>query len=291
MAGLYTIKDLEILSGIKAHTIRIWEKRFQILSPIRTASNLRRYTDDDLKKLLNISLLIKGGMKISQIASFELEQINKKAWEVTGNYNYTTIHIEKLIQCMIDMNYIYLQQLINEAVLKIGFEEAIFEVIFPFFERIGALWLADAIFPAQEHFVFNYIRQKLIAETDKIPTDSSSQATKALFFLPEGEQHEFSLLFYNYLARKQGHQTIYLGQSVPLQDIEQLIDTFSFDYLFAAILVPPKDDDFHQFIVQIAQRPKTKLYLTGPHSKKYQKSYSSNIKVINNPKRFKQYME
>lgn len=206
----YKIKELEVLTGIKAHTIRIWEKRYGILHPNRTDTKIRTYSDDELKLILNISILNNRGLKISKIADLTTHQILS---EVEKNKNETCSIQEKLLLSLIDLEEQLFHQTIDALFEEIGVQKTFITYIFPFLERAGVMWLVGTINPAQEHFISNLIRQKIIVELDKLKPEK--KAKKALLFLPEHETHEISLLFYNYLLKLKGYQTYYLGQNLP----------------------------------------------------------------------------
>src|SRR5689334_1448299 len=216
--GNYSIKELEQLSGIKAHTIRIWEKRHQIIAPSRTTTNIRFYSDNDLKKIINVSLLNNSGIKISHIADMTTEEINHKVLEIFNKGSEASIHIDQLVLAMIDMEEEQFERTLGNLILRYSFERAITEVVYPFLDKIGILWQTGNITPAHEHFISNLVRQKIIVAIDGLPIPPKT-ADKIILFLPEGEMHEIGLLFYHYLTRKAGLRTYYLGQSVPHNDL------------------------------------------------------------------------
>lgn len=216
--GKYSIKELEQLSGIKAHTIRIWEKRHKIIDPARTPTNIRFYSDDDLKKIINVSLLNNAGIKISRIADMTFEEMNRKVLELSQHNTESIVHIEQLVLAMVDMDEEYFEKTLSNLILRYGFEKATTAFVYPFLEKIGILWQTQNITPAHEHFISNLIRQKIIVAIDALPIPSKA-SDKIVLFLPEGEMHELGLLFYHYLTRKAGLRTYYLGQSVPHDDL------------------------------------------------------------------------
>ncbi len=218
----YSIKEIERLTDIKAHTIRIWEQRYNLLTPHRTETNIRYYTNDDLKKILNVNLLYKSGYKISKIAELSEEQLKEKIASLQSNSNFDSI-IAEFIKVTVDFDEESFNKLFNDCINKYGIETSIIDILYPFLDKIGVLWQTDKIHPAQEHFISNLIRQKIIANTDSLKT-KVSKAETFLLFLPEGELHEISLLFYNYILKKNGYKVIYLGQSVPLKDLVKVID-------------------------------------------------------------------
>jgi MerR family transcriptional regulator, light-induced transcriptional regulator len=216
----YSIRDLEQLTGIKAHTLRIWEKRYGVVIPKRTATNIRYYTDDDLKKLLNVSILNRHGFKISNIASLDNEDLGKKIISVTNKSLDTSSSIENLIISMIEIDEGKFEKILTTLIINMGFEETFIRVVIPFFEKIGVLWQVGTINPGQEHFITNLIRQKIIVAIDGLfrPVNTANQKN-FLLYLPDGELHEIGLLFYSYLIQKRGHKVIYLGQMVPYEDM------------------------------------------------------------------------
>src|SRR5687767_12010123 len=160
--GKYSIKELEHISGIKAHTIRIWEKRHGIIKPLRTPTNIRYYTDEDLKKIINVSLLNSHGLKISKIATMRLEEINSKVLEITEVKPEADAYIDQLVVAMIDIEEESFEKILASVIKKFGFERSITEVVYAFMEKIGVLWQTGNITPAHEHFISNLIRQKII---------------------------------------------------------------------------------------------------------------------------------
>lgn len=219
VASRYSISDLEKLSGIKAHTLRIWEKRFGILNPERTSTNIRYYSTDDLRMLLNIGILNKNGFKISHIVEMGGAEIAEKVAAINIVKSDDDALIDNLLMAMIDLNESRFRKIFSDSILRAGFEHTIEQVIFPFFKRIGVMWQIGTINPAQEHFVSNIVRQKLHVAIDGLPVPDANVKPVVLLFLPENELHELSLLFYNYALRSRGVRTVYLGQSVPLGDV------------------------------------------------------------------------
>jgi DNA-binding transcriptional MerR regulator len=220
----YKIKDLEVLTGVKAHTIRIWEKRYGLVAPLRTETKIRTYNDEDLVFLLNVSLLNKKGYKISKIADFSKEQLNKKVMEVMGNESSDTSH-EQLILALIELDEALFKRTVEELIALHGMENTFTKHLIPFLDRIGVMWLVGTITAAQEHFISNLIRQKIITETDKL-TVPVKRTNPLMLFLPEHEWHELSLLFYQYILRRRGIDTLYLGQSLPYDSLKETVEKF-----------------------------------------------------------------
>jgi DNA-binding transcriptional MerR regulator len=213
----YKIKDIEILTGIKAHTIRIWEKRYGMLIPERTDTQIRTYSDADLSFLLNVSLLNKNGVKISKIATMETSAIHALVSEIRLSPAIDNAE-EKLILALLELDEELFRNTLNDLIHQKGLELTFSEHLIPFLDRIGVMWLVNSISAAQEHFISNLIRQKVISEIDKLGIPDKS-ATSALLFLPEHDWHELGLLFYQYLLRSKGYYTYYLGQSLPYDSL------------------------------------------------------------------------
>jgi MerR family transcriptional regulator, light-induced transcriptional regulator len=284
----FTIKDLENLSGIKAHTIRIWEQRYQFLKPSRTETNIRYYSCDELKKLLNIALLNKYGFKISHIDKMRDEELREKIMSLSGPEALQERIINDLIQSMIDLDMDKLEETLDRYINAKGVERAITQIIFPFLEKIGVLWLTNHINPAQEHLVTNIIRQKLIVGIEQVR--SSLKADKSvLLFLPEGEHHEIGLLFVCYLLRSRGVHVIYLGANVPLNDVEYVVKLKKPDYLFSHLTSVTHKFNFDKFLAGVTKTfTGTQMIISGQLAQTYQKKIPSAVKF---KKSFSEVME
>ncbi len=245
--GKYSIRDIEKLSGIKAHTIRIWEKRHQIIVPKRTDSNIRYYDDYDLKRVLNISILNNNGFKISNIAGMKDSELHEKVVELSRSERHSEIYIDRLIVCMLELDEVKLEKLFSEFIMSMGFEDTVVKVIYPFLKKIGVLWQTGNINPAQEHFISNIIRQKIIVAIDALPLPGN-EAMRIIIYLPDGELHELGLLFYNYVAKKNGFRTIYLGQSVPYEDLKAVDYTHNADIIFTSFTSPISQKEFKKYL-------------------------------------------
>ncbi len=237
--GKYTIKDLEQLSGIKAHTIRIWEQRYGILSPQRTHTNIRYYSDHDLRLVLNISFLNRNGHKISRIAEMSADEINELVMHSFESNLEFPNQVNALVIAMVDLNEERFEKVISTNTLQFGFENTMINIVYPFLNRIGILWQTGSINPAHEHFITSLIRQKLIVAIDgQIPTQNPN-AKKYVLFLPEGEMHEMSLLFAAYIIKSRFNKVIYLGQNLPLGDLAMVKELYNPDYFLTIITSSP----------------------------------------------------
>jgi DNA-binding transcriptional MerR regulator len=229
----FSIKDLEKLSGIKAHTLRMWEQRYGILNPQRTETNIRWYCNDELKNILNVCLLNNHGYKISRIATLNKEQRAEEVNKIMNCQITDCEQISNLVIAMVEMDELRFEKIISTQILRKGFTHTIEHVVYPFLQRIGIMWQTGSINPAQEHFISNLIRQKLISAIDGLVTPENKNSKKFILFLPEGELHELSLLYFNYLLKSQGHQVIYLGQSVPLLDLQRVYEIRNGNYILS----------------------------------------------------------
>lgn len=273
----FTIKDLENLSGIKAHTIRIWEQRYELIKPQRTQTNIRYYTNEELKKILNISLLNKYGYKISHINKMSAVEINEKIISLSNSQAQQERIVNDMIQCMVDMNIERFEEMLDNYISVRGFDKAITQVIFPFLERIGILWLANHINPAQEHLVTNIIRQKLIAGIETVFTHMNSNKLVVLF-LPEGEHHELGLLYICYLLKARGIKTLYLGADVPAADIEYVSKLKKPDYLYTHLTSATGNFNFERFLTQVQTRLEDfPLVISGQLTRLYKKQLPPKV--------------
>ena len=279
----YSIKDLEKLSGIKAHTIRIWEKRYNLVSPCRTNTNIRYYSDSDLRRLMNVSILARNGIKISKIANLGNEEISEKVLMFNQKYGNTENQIESLVISMIELDENKFDRLLSNLIIKFGFENTFLQVLHPFFERIGLLWQAGTIIPAHEHFISNLVRQKIIVAIDSHRDQPIIKKSQFMLFLPEGEMHELGLLFSQYLLRKRGYKSIYLGQSLPINDITSIVEFSKTDYFVTSLtnsLTEKKFNDLLGKMVEIFSE--NKIFILGAQTANITQKLGSNfIKVPN----------
>jgi DNA-binding transcriptional MerR regulator len=245
--GNYSIAELERLSGIRAHTIRIWEKRYKLISPRRKSGNVRLYSEDDLKRVINVAALNGQGIKISKIASMTGAGINKAILDMIESRPAVDLYINQLIVAMLNLEEGEFEDALSGALKKFGFEEGIMEVVYVFLERIGVLWQTGSITPAHEHFISNLIRQKLITAIASLPL-SSGKSRRVILFLPEGELHELGLLFSHYLTRARGFHTYYLGQSVPYRDLKVICNIHKPEILITSMTSSPPANEFEKYI-------------------------------------------
>lgn len=273
----FSIKDLENLSGIKAHTIRIWEQRYSFLKPQRTNTNIRHYSGDELKKILNISLLNKYGYKISHINKMNPEQIREKVLSLSNQEAQHERILHDLIHYMIDMDVEKFERVLDSYIMARGIEKAINNIVFPFLEKVGILWITNHIEPAQEHLVSNIIRQKIIVGIESCSSHLHSDK-KILLFLPEGEFHELGLLYTYYLLKSRGAKTIYLGANVPLKDVAYVINYKKPDYIYSHLTTVNTSFSMERLLNKLgASGINIPFIVSGQLTQSYQKKLGPNV--------------
>ena len=283
---VYYIKDLEILAGIKAHTIRIWEKRYNLLDPDRTDTNIRLYSDNDLRRLLNVACLVNHGYRISKVCTWDETTMANEILKLQKANPDVGTFLDRMTVHMVNFDGFAFTSLTEEIIRIYGFDEAVMKVFFPFFEKIGVFWQIGSIFPAQEHFISNLFRQKLIVEIDKIGTGNPDQDIM-LFYLHENEMHELSLLYYSYRALKKGYRVYYIGQNVPIDDLKLLGRIEKIRYVFTVFINSIEKTDLEQYLVDIKEIfPDRKFFISGLQLKQHKPRIPSGFTVIGTYKDF-----
>ena len=231
----FSIRNIELLTGIKAHTLRIWEQRYDFFKAPRKDSKQRFYSNEDLQKLLCISFLYHNGWKVSRIAALSDEEIRTEANKIElGPTNYPT-YLQKLLQAAIDFNEADFLRIVQQLIDNIGFEKTITEVCYPYLQRVGLLWDTNRVIPAQEHFSSYIIQNRVISETEKYSA-VQNEAPEIILFCPENEHHELPLLYINYLLRKNGWRVLYLGKNIKLEDLEEAAKIPGIKYLYLHLI-------------------------------------------------------
>lgn len=280
----YSISDLEKLCGVKSHTIRMWERRYDLryLDTKRTDTNIRFYSDDDLKYMLNLSLLVNNGIKISKAARMSKEEINAAVNRLTQAVDSHEFEINTLVMTMSEFDEARFDKQVTSCMMKYGVEQTVIQIIYPFLHKIGILWQTGAINPAQEHFVSNLIRQKLRVAIDGLVIPDARLTKKYLLFLPEGEQHDIGLLFANYLIRARGLHTLYLGQSVPLDNLHETNKFYKADYLFTIFTSALRGEELLEYLKLLSKTfSKTAILISGlPLEDKAITKLPANITVL-----------
>lgn len=232
----YTLYELEKLTGILGATIRVWERRYNIIKPKRTDTNRRWYDDDDLKRLINISVIYNSGIRISTIAGYSESELVEKAEYLTRSSSNTDKHINSLIVAMLSFDSKAINEIILRSIMNTGFEETFINVVFPFMRRVGVMWHTGSVNAGGEHFISNILRARLITAFESLPPADDQKARRVIMFLPENELHELGLLFYAYIIRKMGHEVLYLGQTTPFSALAEVNEKWRSDMLFTGAL-------------------------------------------------------
>jgi DNA-binding transcriptional MerR regulator len=251
--SVFSIKDLENLSGIKAHTIRIWEKRYNILEPMRSNTNIRNYDLPNLQKLLNIVLLHNYGYKISRIAEHSSEKIELLVREIISEKSSKNHAINAFKMAMINFDQALFFNTYNSLLSEKTFREIFYDVVIPLMNEIGLLWQSGTITPAQEHFISFLIKQKLLINTEKIQILEPTRTDKVfVLYLPENEIHELGLMYLNYEILLNGYKTIYLGESVPIDSLKDMKQYFDNIIYVSYLTVQPARDAIDDYLKEIA---------------------------------------
>lgn len=264
----FSIKDLENLSGIKAHTIRIWEKRYKLLEPNRTDTNIRYYNLESLQKILNVSYLNNNGYKISKIAKLKDDEISVVVKELASRTALKShaINSFKLAMMNFDQNLLYTTY--NNLLQEKTFKQIFYDVFIPFLEELGLLWQTDTITPAHENFISTFIKQKILVNTEKIKNIEPIKSPKTfVLFLPDNEIHDIGLLFINYELTSRGYKTIFLGQSVPIENLMDLQKFYDDIVFISYFTVQPESNRVEEYLSDfnntILQDKNSHLYLLG----------------------------
>jgi MerR family transcriptional regulator, light-induced transcriptional regulator len=248
----FSIKDLENLSGIKAHTIRIWEKRYNILEPMRTDTNIRMYDITNLQRLLNITLLHDHGYKISKISQFPKEQISQLVHEITTVKNAKSHAISAFKMAMMNFDQSLFFKTYNNLLADTSFRDIFYEVFIPLLHEIGVLWQTDTISPAHEHFISYLIKQKLLSNTEKLQTKEPTNHDKIfILYLPLNEIHELGLMYLNYEILLHGYKTIFLGESIPLECLKDISNQFENITFVCYMTIEPNREEINNYVEQI----------------------------------------
>lgn len=248
----FNIKDLENLSGVKAHTIRIWEKRYKLLKPKRTDTNIRYYDNDDLQRILNIALLNSNGLKISKIADLNDESLLVAVREFIVRNNKTDYAINSFKLSMMNFDHHLFNQTYNQLLVKNSFREIFLEIFVRLLDEIGILWLTNTITPAHEHFISNLIQQKLQLQIEKAQSMEVVKKDRVfVLFLPQNEIHELGLMFIHMSLLLNGYPSIYLGQSIPVDNLIDFHPLFGNITYVSYFTINPPNEEVNDYLTQI----------------------------------------
>ena len=265
--NIFSIKDLENFSGIKAHTIRIWEKRYNVLEPTRTDTNIRLYDLKSLQKLLNITLLHNYGYKISKISKYPTEKIPELVREIISEKSAKNHAISGFKMAMLNFDQAQFLSIYEDLLSEKSFREVFFEVFIPLLTELGLLWQSDSITPAHEHFISSLIQQKIWVNTEKVQAiEPVKKDTVFVLYLPSNEIHELGLMYLNYEIASHGYKSIYLGESVPLENLHILNKYFDKITYVSYFTVEPDKHEVNQYIKDIKEKvlaENGKFWVTG----------------------------
>jgi len=287
----YSIREVENLSGVKAHTLRIWEQRYTFLKPKRTKTNIRYYDDEQLHLLVNIGTLNRNGEKISKIVQSGTDELQRRVSDLYKLTNEAGDLVDALIHCMIDFDEQKFEQILDRSIIRLGFEITFSDLIIPFMTRTGVLWLTGKIRISQEHFMTTLIRRKLTVAIDAQAIRSNEKSRRYLLFLPEGEFHDLMILYTEYILRKNNQVVANLGASLPIGELSFMADSFKPDFIVTFITVPIRGYTVTEYLGEIAALlPGAAIITGGPQTESLReknvpncnivRSYSDFLKVI-----------
>lgn len=277
----YSIRDLAELSGIKAHTIRIWEQRYGIIEPKRTPSNIRYYNDDDLKFLMNIAFLNRKGVRISKIAKMSKNQVLQQVSQLSKTDAEDSDHFQGLAIAMLEMDEVKICTILESCFRNEGVEQTILKVLIPFLEKTSLLCLAGSVTYIHEQFVSNLIRRKILNATNAVISNTEPPKYKVLLYLPDADQQELYLLFIEYILRKRNIFTVYLGTNVSVEDLVLVNSIHQPDYIYTIISEQHKrfvsDDNMHKLSAVVGA---TQFLVTGIQDSKKVSVQQNNLIFI-----------
>ncbi|MGB4838581.1 MAG: MerR family transcriptional regulator [Saprospiraceae bacterium] len=287
----YSIKDLESLSGVKAHTLRIWEKRYGIIKPSRTDTNIRYYKEADLRNILNISLLNRKGIKISKIAGMSQDSIRQKVAEVSEVDSAFEDQVDTLMLAMFELCETKFNIILDHQINSKGFEETMNDVVYPLLDKLSIMWEAGSIKSVHETFVSNIIRKKIIVQIDKLGRENCFTNVRCLIYLPENESHELSLLFLEYILLKNKAKVINLGTSVPLIDVLEGKNIFNAGYIFTLFNDSFSESPLQPYLNELARNsPDQQVIISGFQTTSQDLDLPPNVMIVNSIEQMKTFI-
>lgn len=288
---VFSIKDLENLSGIKAHTIRIWEKRYNLLEPMRTDTNIRLYNVENLQKLLNVVLLTQFGYKISKISKLSIEEIEKSVVKIQNEKTINDHALSALKMAMLHFDQALFMKTYNELIAEKDFSQVFIETFIPLLNEIGILWTANTITPAHEHFIAYLIKQKILVQTEKhLFLNSKENKQTYVLYLPSNEVHDLGLLFLQYILVAKGKHVIYLGRDLPIEDVAELNNHFEKITFISYWTVAPTEDEIPEYLnhfsTKVLTNNESRLLLFGRKTEAIKDLKDEKIKVYENVSSF-----
>jgi DNA-binding transcriptional MerR regulator len=279
----YSIKDLEQLSGIKAHTLRAWEQRHKLIIPKRTSTNIRFYGDDDLRIVLNTSVLLESGLKIGQIAKLSAEEISEKALEASPYTGLYTYELNELKMSTLNFDLPRFEAVMAHCIEKFGVHKTFQNIIGDYIQELGKFWLAGNVSISQEHFMSSLIRQKLFSAIDSLESPAIPNSGTYALFLPTNELHELGLLYLTYVLKERGEHVFYLGQSLPKEYLQDLLNHQPVTHLISAFTTHPDVEQMEDYLTELddmVEANSVKVHLTGYQFQQFHTEMSwKNIQI------------
>ncbi|HEX4888082.1 MAG TPA: MerR family transcriptional regulator [Luteibaculaceae bacterium] len=288
----FSIKDIESLTGIKSHTIRVWEQRYGLVQPKRSETNIRFYDDDDLRQFLTINILYQSGIKISKIADMPEVERQRLVYEITTGQANIDIQLQGLLEAMLELNEGAFNRIFLNAFEEMGMEHTMERLILPFLGHIGMLWQVGTIDPAYEHFVSCMVRHRLIAAIDRLELGAIQSPSRFLLFLPENEPHELGLLLAHYMIRSRGHHSIYLGANLPHRSLGSAVEAYRPTHIFCSATSKHLENDPVEVMTDLKKQfPAVHILFTGPRFLEHQQPPDGRITFIHAISQFRLYLE
>ncbi len=277
----FSIKDIENLTQIKAHTLRIWEQRYNVLRAKRTTTKIRYYDAEDLKTALRIALLNKHGYKISKISNMRPEEVDDLINAIDDRSFLSLAVANRLLEAMLSFDIELFEAILDQHIREHGLERTVEDVIFQFMEKVGMLWLGNRVMPAQEHLVSNVVYRKVALAIEKTPGIVSARASKMLLFLPEGETHDLGLQYVHYLAKKLGFKVLYLGADAPLSEVKFTYQHQAPEYVYLHLTSVVKEFNLLRYINRLGEElSKATIFVSGQMLRKYRIDPPGNMKFL-----------
>lgn len=288
----FSIKDLENLSSVKAHTIRIWEKRYHLLEPDRTDTNIRKYDLESLKKLLNITYLYKAGHKISKLAGMtpvQIQTLIKKDMEIHA----TTYGLEMFKAAMLEFDGNKFDESLKNLLDKKSYSDVYSKVFVPLLNKTGVLWHIGSIDPSHEHFISEKIKRSLILETANLKKHIVAKEFPVfVLYLPTSEIHEISLLYANFEVVSNGFPTLYLGPNIPIESLKHVRKQIPNAVFVSYFTIQPETENLKSYIDSFQEQVGTKneLWILGNRGYNYENNHE-NIKLFDEIEVFRNHLQ
>jgi DNA-binding transcriptional MerR regulator len=291
--NVFSIKDLENFSGIKAHTIRIWEKRYKILEPDRTDSNIRTYSESELKKILNVAYLNRNGLKISKIARLDEDELTQQVMTVSSKHDDIDQDFQpgKILMTAIRFNEGLFKEALIPFIKHQGIETAYSKYLYPLLEKARILWQTGSLSRAQEQFVRNTIKQIIIIEDDLLKPAAGKSKPAIAMINTSDNLTDNNFLFYKYVLRKRGFEVIFTGGILPASEVIEIHKIKPFEYL----VVNSSAFDFNEkkigYFSNIGKSLMLKKIIFADSPEDYSRNTSDKLIVTKDPAHFIKVIE